>query len=118
MNRPLFVVIATVVLNLVAAAVLKYAALSYDTARAISVLAVITVLGIQGGRFLLWGYAHRRWPLSHTYPLSAIFFPLILALGVFYGEPVTIKKLVGAILITVSVAWIAKASEGNASLDV
>ena len=28
-------------------------------------------------KFVFWGYLHKRFDLSKTYPLTAIFFPLI-----------------------------------------
>lgn len=103
-------VLSTVVLQLLVAVVLKELA---DAApRPGPVLAGVLALavGLNGLRFLLWGYTHRHYALSRSYPLVALFFPCILLLGWWYGEPVGWTQLAGVAAI---VAGVALLNEGN-----
>jgi drug/metabolite transporter (DMT)-like permease len=72
----------------------------------IPAVCIAAAFGVQGLRFLLWGYAHRRWPLSMTYPMTAVFFPLLIALAALYGEQVSPHQWLGGLCITAGVAWI------------
>ena len=101
---PLALVLATVVLQLVIALILDIAAdgdLRLDLMAAAAILAAVALNGV---RFVIWGYAHRRYPLSHTYPLTALFFPLVLALSHWRGEEIAIPQIGGTVLISVGIA--------------
>lgn len=104
--KALGVVTLTVLLQLVGAALLKQASLSVPLGLLLPAVLILAAFGVQGLRFLLWGYAHRRWPLSLTYPLTAVFFPLLIALAAFYGEPVAAQQWLGGLCITAGVAWL------------
>ena len=97
-------VLATVVLQLAVAVLLKELA---DAAPR-SALALLVVLGLAVGlnglRFLLWGYTHKHYPLSRSYPLVALFFPCILLLSLWYGEPVGWMQVAGVAAIMAGVA--------------
>ena len=100
------IVTLTVLLQLVAAALLKQAALIAAAGLFLALALVAVAIGIHGLRFLLWGYAHRRWPLSHTYPLTAIFFPIVVGMAVLYGEQIRAPQVLGSLLIGLGVAWL------------
>jgi len=104
--KALAVVTVTVLLQLLGAAFLKQASLSARLGLLVPALLILCAFGVQGLRFLLWGYAHKRWPLSVTYPLTAIFFPMLIGLAAFYGEPVTLQQWLGGLCITAGVAWL------------
>lgn len=55
--------------------------------------------GLNGVRFVVWGYTHRHYPLSHSYPLTALFFPCILLVSAGYGEQVGWAKVAGVAVI-------------------
>lgn len=63
--------------------------------------AVILVLNL--GRFVVWGRIHREFPLGIAYGTSAVIFPCIVALSVYYGEPFDWRQLVGVVLVMVGV---------------
>lgn len=105
-KKALAVVTVTVLLQLTGAALLKQATLAVHLGLLITAIFIAAAFGVQGARFLLWGYAHRRWPLSVTYPMTAIFFPLLIALAMLYGEQVAPHQWLGGLLITAGVAWI------------
>lgn len=100
------IVLAAVLLQVVAAVLLKEMADRPELPLMLVAMG-IGVVGVLGGtRFLIWGYAHRRYPLSHSYPLSSMFFPLMLAVAWAYGDPVHLTQLLGTGLITVGVVWL------------
>jgi drug/metabolite transporter (DMT)-like permease len=105
-NKALAMVTLTVLLQLVAAALLKRAAVAAPLGLLLPAVLIAVTLGIHAVRFLLWGYVHRRWPLSHTYPMTAVFFPLILIMAAAYGEPIHLNQVLGGLLIAGGVAWL------------
>lgn len=102
----LTVVTATVLLQIVAAALLKHAALAASGGPMLPAALISAAIAIHGVRFVLWGHAHARWPLSATYPLTAVFFPIVLAMAAWYGEDLGVGKLAGSACITFGVAWL------------
>jgi len=102
---PLLVVFCAVLLQLVGAVVLKELA-----TRSLPWIMIGTGLGavilLNALRFVVWGYAHSRFPLSKTYLLSSIFFPLMLVISWLYGDAVGPSQLSGTALIAVGVIWL------------
>lgn len=72
---------------------------------AVSLSFVGLVVAVNIGRFLLWGWMHKRIDLSKSYPLTAMFFPLVALLSVFSGETIDPIQWFGITLITVGVVW-------------
>lgn len=102
-----FLLVATsVALNVVGALTLKYMA-DHDLSIPIEVVGLGIVCVISATRFGLWGVAHKRYPLSSTYPMTGIFFPIILAVSHLYGELIGAQQLAGAFLITAGVFYLA-----------
>lgn len=91
-------VLATVVIQLLVAALLKELALR-DAAPAQVGLVLTAAVALNALRFLLWGYTHRHFPLSRSYPLTALFFPCVLLLAAYYGEAVGAMQIVGVSVI-------------------
>jgi hypothetical protein len=57
-------------------------------------------------RLVVWGLAHRRYPLSSTFPLSSLFYPAMLGVAVAFGDQVGVRQVVGALLITGGTFWL------------
>lgn len=91
-------VLATVVIQLVVAALLKELTLRDATPAAIAGVLGVAVL-LNGVRFLAWGYTHRHYPLSRSYPLTALFFPCILLMSAYYGEAIRWPQVTGVAMI-------------------
>ena len=108
---PLLVVFIAVTLNILSAVTLKTIADLQETSLLILGGAVALVVALNGLRFLIWGVAHKRYPLSLSYPLSSMFFPLMLGVAYLYGEPVQTTQVAGTCLITVGVLWMAAKAE-------
>jgi multidrug transporter EmrE-like cation transporter len=64
------------------------------------------VFVLNGARLVIWLLANRRFPLSTTYPLTSLFFPIMLGISYAYGEPVDLMKIVGTLLIACGVFWL------------
>lgn len=96
---PLPLVSATVLLQLGAAWVLGRAA-GHRTALLLGIGAIGFAIGLNLLRFAIWGYVHRHFPLSHTYPLTALFFPCVLTLSYLNGDAVTGEQILGTLFIT------------------
>lgn len=63
----------------------------------------VVVLGFNGVRFVVWGIIHRRYPIGVAYASTALLFPAIVTLSYLYGEPVTLKHLIGVALVMIGV---------------
>ena len=57
-------------------------------------------------RLVVWGIAHKRYPLSTTFPMSSLFYPAMLVVAVLFGDDVGFRQVVGATLITFGTAWL------------
>lgn len=97
---PLALVMATIVLQLAAAWVLAGVATSRREAVLLAIGAIAASIALNLLRFFLWRIIHQRYPLSHSYPLTALFFPCILALSWLRGDPVSLPQVAGTLLIT------------------
>lgn len=113
--RPLILVVATLLIGLLSAATLDSLADMDSVKPEIFVLGVGIVLGINGFRFALWNYIHKLYPLSRTYPMTALFFPLILCLSIAKGESVTISQFLGVAIITFGVFQLSKMEGSSGS---
>jgi multidrug transporter EmrE-like cation transporter len=103
---PLLVVSAAVLLQIAGAVVLKALADHAPVAPALLAAGIGVVALLNGLRFVAWGVAHRRWPLSTTYPLASVFFPLMLGVSYLYGDPVRLPQWLGTALVTAGVVWL------------
>lgn len=117
MNRrsrpgPLLLVLTTIVLQLAVAWLLGSVASSapHYTLK-LAAVAVAGAIGLNLLRFVVWGYAHRLYPLSQTYPLTALFFPCVLLLSYFHGDPVSIRQIIGTLLITTGALTLGTSSQ-------
>ncbi len=99
--KKFLLVLSTVLITISTSLILDYAAWqnqSIDT-RVAALLAAVIVINFL--KFSLWGWIHKHFDVSKTYPITAIFFPLILIVSIIKGEAeVTWLKLVGVLLIT------------------
>jgi len=93
-----------VCLNLVGAWILKQAT-GFPLWSIGAAFAVGLVIAVNIGRFLIWGWMHKRIDLSKSYPLTAMFFPMIAILSVIDGEVIRPVQWLGVALITVGVVW-------------
>lgn len=67
---------------------------------------VLAVIALNLARLGVWGVAHKRFPLSTTFPLSSLFYPAMLIVALLYGDMVGGRQLLGALLITSGSVWL------------
>ncbi|AWV06414.1 hypothetical protein [Marilutibacter maris] len=104
-------VAASVIMQLLSALVLKITP-ALDPGHALTVmLCLVLVLVLNVARFFVWGSIHRRFPISVAYPTSALFFPGILVMAWWFGEPIGPFQVAGAMVVMLGVALLV--SEGE-----
>jgi drug/metabolite transporter (DMT)-like permease len=60
-----------------------------------------------GLKFILWIILHRKFQLSFIYPFLSLNYFLSLYLGkILFNEPITIKKIIGSVVIVAGVCVI------------
>jgi multidrug transporter EmrE-like cation transporter len=111
-TSPLGMVLITVLLGIISATALKTA--SMQEAPLWVTILFVTAIAANFARFIIWGWVHKRYPVSASYPLASIFFPIILAVGhFFYGDPLNYWKIAGAILIMLGVGLLVREEQAN-----
>lgn len=96
-------VVASVGLQLVNATLVKLASATPAPPMPVfgGLLALVLVLGF--ARFYIWNGIYKRFPISLAYPLSAIFFPAVVAVAWVMGETIGILQIIGATLVMAGV---------------
>lgn len=103
----LAVMSGAVALQVAGAVLLKVLAdVTPDTDRLLLLAGVGAVAVLNLIRLAVWGYAHSRFPLSTSFPTSALFFPAMLVVAVAYGDPIGWAQVAGALLITLGSTWL------------
>lgn len=112
-QRGLAILLAGVVvgLNVVSAVVLKEAADNHHSSLLVIGMLITLVALINVLRVAFWAAIHKRFRLSDSYPLTSIFFPLILAISALYGEEIGAAKLIGTGFITLGVLVLMKSEK-------
>lgn len=67
----------TVAMTIASALLLDFAADQYKTINLLVLLLLGTAVAVNVVKFVFWGWVLKRYDLSTSYPLTAIFFPLI-----------------------------------------
>ena len=101
-----FIVLIAVILNISSALLLKTLADIDNITLIVLVMGIGGAIALNALRFAVWGYAHNKFPLSTTYPISSMFFPLMLLVAYIYGDPISLHKIIGTCLITTGVMWL------------
>lgn len=104
---PLLIVLAAVIVNIIGAVVLKELAMRPELQVGWILSGLALVIFVNGFRFFIWSLAHSRYPLSTTFPFTSLFFPLLLLVSYYYGDPLPWTKFLGTALITAGVFWLA-----------
>ena len=109
----LILVLTSVVMQLLSAFLLKVTP-EFEFARIATIaLCLGSVLVLNVARFFVWDAIHRRFPISVAYPASALFFPGVLMLAWWFGEPVGPFQVLGAILVMLGVALLVSEGESR-----
>jgi drug/metabolite transporter (DMT)-like permease len=77
-----------------------------DLGTVLLVLGIGFVIFLNGLRMLVWMFANRAFPLSTMYPLTSIFYPLMLGVSYYFNERITPLHVAGTFFITLGVFWL------------
>lgn len=102
-------VLLVVIFQLIIAYILDSAA-TYDKLYAfIPALLILLALFFHFIRFIIGGWIHKNYDLSKSYPLTALFYPMIYLLSMLKGEAViSIQKVCGILLIVTGIVLFQK----------
>lgn len=95
-----FLVFSTVIITILSSLLLDYAAEFNEKLNTIvlGIIGIAFVLNIL--KFVVWGWIHKKFDVSKSYPLTSIFFPLIFIVAYFKGDSeFSITKIIGVVLI-------------------
>lgn len=105
--RAIGVMLLAVALQVVGAVLLKLIADGRDDAPLLILAAGGAAVGVVNlARLVVWGVAHRRYALSTTFPLSSLFFPVMLFVAAAFGDTIGPAQIIGALLITSGAFWL------------
>ncbi|MEZ9601404.1 hypothetical protein AB4232_21685 [Vibrio sp. 10N.286.46.A8] len=100
------VVLLTVILTFITSVILSVAASKVELISFYGGLVVAIVVLINVVKFSIWGWLNNRYDLSKTYPLTAMFFPLIFIYAILIGDTdITVNKLFGLFVILLGLLW-------------
>lgn len=111
--RLVLLVAGGVCLQLCSAAALKVATNVQNPWTLTVAIFLALVLALNIGRFVLWNAIHERYPISVSYPASALFFPLVVMLALLMGEAVTLPQIGGAALVGLGILMLMSCDAGQ-----
>lgn len=104
-----FLVSLTTIITVVTALLLDYGAKNYSFFHIASIAIVAVVIIVNFIKFTLWGYIHKQYHLSDSYPAVAIFFPIIYLISIVKGDAVfELSKIAGIMFILVGLFFMRK----------
>src|SRR3990170_1550160 len=99
-------VLGVVGLNLLGAIAMKVLADRPGISLLFLLFGIGSVILLNGLRLVVWMFANDRFPLSTMYPLTSIFYPLMLVVSFFWGEKFSPLRIGGTVFITLGVFWL------------
>jgi len=100
-------------INIVSGVILKEAGAADSFVIQLSGLAAAGLLGI--GQFVTWRKAHQRYPLSLTYPFTALTFPMAMSVAALYNEQVGPWHIIATTLIAAGVVVVHRSNQSERS---
>ncbi len=107
-------VILTVVLQVLASLILDLTAKGANTYSLVSLAVIFGVFALHGIRFIFWGYIHKKYDLSQSYPLVSVFFPIIFIIALVKGDTeLSVLKVLGVLFIIIGIVISNYQTEGK-----
>ncbi|MBL4652455.1 MAG: hypothetical protein JKY53_06255 [Flavobacteriales bacterium] len=95
-------VFSTVLITIFSSLLLDYTAHQNDKLSLFVLGVIALVFCINILKFGIWGWIHKKFDVTKSYPLTASFFPLIFLIAYFKGDTeLSITKIAGVVLIVV-----------------
>tara|TARA_B110001452_G_C15240481_1_gene429487 strand:+ start:4473 stop:4805 length:333 start_codon:yes stop_codon:yes gene_type:complete len=93
-------VISTVIISVFSSLLLNFASNFQNKTTFIVFLFLSLVMTFNIFKFFLWGYIHKSYSISNSYPLTSIFFPIIFIISIVTDEVnFSLYKLFGVLFI-------------------
>lgn len=111
--KRILLVLSTVVITISSSILLDYGAKNYNSLF-ISIIFIFLVLGINYLKFRFWGFIHKNYNLSNSYPLTSLFFPLIYIISIIKGQSsFEVSKTVGVLFILIGIFILGRVRSKN-----
>lgn len=112
MVKQISLILLIILLQTTIALILQWAS-DYSNEILTLILILALVIGLNGGRFVIWGVLHRKYDLSKTYPLISLFFPFIYAIALYQNEAaLTWNKILGLVFVFIGVFTLTRENAG------
>ena len=107
----ILIIILTIIINLLTIIASKYIGVNLDFSR-IFIFWLSVLIITYGLKFIFWFVLNRKFQLSFIYPILSLNYFFSLFLGkVLFQETITIRKIVGSIIIVFGVFIITMSSK-------
>ena len=102
----------TTVVTVITALLLDYGAKNYSLFHIASITIIVVVIIVNFIKFKLWGYIHKQYHLSNSYPAVAIFFPIIYFISIMKEDAVfEFSKVIGIVFILLGIFYMNQAGK-------
>lgn len=102
----ILIIVLTIVINLSTIVASKYLGMNLTFSK-IFVLWISVLIITYGLKFAFWFFLNRKFQLSFIYPVLSLNYFISLFLGkVLFQEAITLKKIIGSIVIVIGVVII------------
>ena len=102
-NFYVIIIVLTISINLMSVIASKYIGMNLNFSGILVLWLCILVL-TYGLKFAFWFILHRKFKLSFIYPFLSLNYFFSLLLGkILFAEPITMRKVIGSIVIVVGV---------------
>lgn len=92
-------VLSTVIFSVLSSLILNFAT-NFQNKKLLVFLFLGIVIVLNIFKFILWGYIHKNYKISKSYPLTSIFFPIIFIISIVMEElNFSLHKLFAVLLI-------------------
>ncbi len=107
----ILIIVLTIVINLSTIVASKYLGINLTFSK-IFVLWLSVLIITYGLKFTFWFFLNRKFQLSFIYPILSLNYFISLFLGkVLFQEDITLKKIIGSIVIVIGVVIITMSSK-------
>ncbi len=106
-NFYVIIIILTISINLMSVIASKYIGMNLNLS-GILVFWLCVLILTYGLKFAFWFILHRKFKLSFIYPFLSLNYFFSLLLGkILFAEPITLRKIIGSVVIVAGVFVIA-----------
>ena len=107
----ILIIVLTIIINLFTIIASKYIGVNLEFSK-IFIFWLSVLIITYGLKFTFWFFLNRKFQLSYIYPILSLNYFISLFLGkILFQEDITIKKIIGSIVIVIGVFIITMSSK-------